>query len=212
METKVCSKCDEEKELTEFSKCKNSKDGLNYKCKKCHNDFMKTHYSLHKEESKEKHRLKYIRDKKKIRAKHKEWNDSNKDYMISYRKKYEKLHKIKRNAYKVNRRKNSIHVKIMTCLRTRVYTTLKAASTIKSEHLLFFIGCSIEELKLYLENQFVEGMNWNNYGMFGWHIDHKIPCAKFDLSIIEEQKKCFHYTNLQPLWALDNWKKGDKLL
>lgn len=72
------------------------------------------------------------------------------------------------------------------------------------------IGCSIEELKQYLEKQFKEGMTWDNYGE--WHIDHIIPCAAFDLTKEEEQLKCFNYTNLQPLWAEENEKKGDKII
>ena len=51
-------------------------------------------------------------------------------------------------------------------------------------------------------------MNWKNYGFKGWHIDHIIPCCKFDLSKENEQRKCFHYTNLNPMWAIDNLKKG----
>ena len=54
-------------------------------------------------------------------------------------------------------------------------------------------------------------MTWKNWGVKGWHLDHIIPCASFDLSLPEEQKKCFHYTNLQPLWAEDNLSKGSKL-
>ena len=68
------------------------------------------------------------------------------------------------------------------------------------------IGCSIEELKQYLGKQFTEGMSWQNYGK--WHIDHIRPCASFDLKKLNEQKKCFHYSNLQPLWAKDNLCKG----
>lgn len=72
------------------------------------------------------------------------------------------------------------------------------------------IGCSISELKGYLENLFSDGMSWDNRGMYGWHIDHVKPCASFDLTNEEEVKKCFHYTNLQPLWARDNFVKGSK--
>lgn len=61
-----------------------------------------------------------------------------------------------------------------------------------------------------MQLQFKDGMNWGNYNYNGWHIDHIKPCALFDLSKEEEQKKCFHYTNLQPLWGIDNLKKGDR--
>jgi hypothetical protein len=82
----------------------------------------------------------------------------------------------------------------------------------KSKHTMELLGCSIEEFKIYLEKQFTKGMNWGNYGKKGWHIDHILPCASFDLTDPEQQKKCFHYTNLQPLWAEDNYKKKDKIL
>lgn len=61
-----------------------------------------------------------------------------------------------------------------------------------------------------LEQQFTEGMTWENYGE--WHVDHIRPCVSFDLSIPEQQQECFHYTNLQPLWAKDNLQKSDKIL
>ena len=70
---------------------------------------------------------------------------------------------------------------------------------------------SIEDLRFHLQKNWLPGMSWENYGYYGWHIDHIIPCSKFDLSKLEEQKKCFHFTNLQPLWALDNIKKSNKL-
>jgi hypothetical protein len=53
-------------------------------------------------------------------------------------------------------------------------------------------------------------MSWDNYGFRGWHIDHKKPCALFDLSLPEQQRECFHFSNLQPLWAADNLAKGVK--
>lgn len=71
-----------------------------------------------------------------------------------------------------------------------------------------FIGCSMTQLKSHLSSQFKDGMSWDNYGRKGWHIDHIIPCYSFDLIDPNEQKKCFHYTNLQPLWWLDNCRKN----
>ena len=74
------------------------------------------------------------------------------------------------------------------------------------------VGCTPEFLRSYLESLFTEGMTWDNYGPKGWHVDHILPCASFDLTKEEEQKKCFHYTNLQPLWWFDNLRKSDKIL
>jgi len=70
------------------------------------------------------------------------------------------------------------------------------------------VGCSMEQLRKHLEEQFAAGMSWENYGK--WHMDHIKPCASFDLSREAEQHKCFHYTNLQPLWAKDNLRKSAK--
>ena len=69
------------------------------------------------------------------------------------------------------------------------------------------VGCGIDFLKKHLESKFENGMTWDNYGVNGWHMDHIKPCAAFDLTLDEQQKECFHYTNIQPLWAKDNVRK-----
>ena len=74
-----------------------------------------------------------------------------------------------------------------------------------------FIGCSLTELRHHLEEQWVDDMSWDNYGLYGWHIDHIIPCKSFDFNDPKQQAECFHYTNLQPLWATDNLSKGRKV-
>jgi hypothetical protein len=104
------------------------------------------------------------------------------------------------------KRKKDINFKILDNLRSRIFDALKNST--KSARTLELIGCSIKFLKKYLKSRFVKGMSWKNYGL--WHIDHIKPCAKFNLSKPEEQKKCFHYINLQPLWAFDNMSKGVK--
>lgn len=71
------------------------------------------------------------------------------------------------------------------------------------------LGCSLDSFRMYLESRFEPGMSWENYGRV-WHIDHIMPCAIFDLSKPEHQKRCFHFSNLQPLFAKDNMSKRDK--
>lgn len=72
------------------------------------------------------------------------------------------------------------------------------------------LGCSLAYFITYIERQWLPGMSWENYGRNGWHIDHKKPCAGFDLSDPEQQRVCFHHTNMQPLWARDNLSKNDR--
>lgn len=98
------------------------------------------------------------------------------------------------------------NIKTRLLLRSRLLGALKGA--VRSQSMMDLIGCSIVECRAHLEKQFTEGMSWKNQGK--WHIDHKRPCASFDLTDPEQQKICFHYTNLQPLWAKDNQIKKDK--
>ena len=105
-----------------------------------------------------------------------------------------------KNQYK------NINRKLGTYLRNRINMALKRNS--KSEHLKDVLGCSIKFFKEYLQKQFKRGMSWDNWGK--WHIDHIRPCVSFDLSRPEEQARCFHYTNLRPLWAIDNLKRPRK--
>lgn len=99
-------------------------------------------------------------------------------------------------------------------MRSRIHHALKVK---KSQQSLKLVGCAVEELKIYLETIFYphpftgEIMSWDNYGILGWHVDHIIPISSFNLSDKDQSLKACHYTNLQPLWAVDNLAKGDKL-
>ncbi len=183
MDTKICNKCKQELLVSKFHK---RKTGYAHQCKECRSISRKGKYKEYKTEY-------YLRYKDRQRE-------------------LEKLNKDKVNARKrersKERRQMNIDYRIKINLRGRIYKAIKRNS--KSESTLVLIGCSIEELKVYLSSMFVEGMSWDNYGK--WHIDHIIPCASFDLNDTEQQKRCFHYTNLQPLWAIDNIKKSNKLV
>lgn len=142
---------------------------------------------------------------------------------IENNKKYEKSPKskarIKRYQSSDKRRKaerkffaNNPEAKISRNLRRRLNKILHIQNVKKKNHLFDLIGCSAKELKKHLEQQFLEGMCWSNYGVHGWHIDHKYPCSKYDLSKKEEQQECFHYLNLRPCWAKENIKKSNKII
>jgi hypothetical protein len=102
---------------------------------------------------------------------------------------------------------SDINFRLKILLRGRLWKAITRNS--KQSSALTLLGCTIDELKIHLEKKFVKGMNWKNYGK--WHIDHIKPCCSFDLTDLEQQKICFHYTNLQPLWAKDNIRKNGKI-
>jgi hypothetical protein len=103
-----------------------------------------------------------------------------------------------------------IKFRILKNLRKRILLVLHGKT--KAESSMNLLGCTAEHLKKHLEAKFKDDMSWENYGIKGWHIDHIKPCASFNFNIIEEQKECFHYTNLQPLWWDENLAKSDKIL
>lgn len=106
--------------------------------------------------------------------------------------------------------KDKIHKKLATVLRSRFGVALRDFLNDKRVSSVSDLGCSLEEVKQYLESLWLPGMTWENWSRTGWHIDHIRPFASFNMDDPEEQKKAVHYTNLQPLWAHDNISKGAK--
>jgi hypothetical protein len=102
------------------------------------------------------------------------------------------------------------YFRLVSSLRTRMKNALRKNK--KTDHTLMLVGCTLGELRNRIEGKFKSGMTWDNYGIHGWHLDHIIPCVAFNLFNFEEQKRCFHYTNLQPLWAEENLKKHARLM
>ncbi len=187
MGTKICTKCREEKALNEYHRDGN---GFQSRCKDCRNKEKRDWTLCHPIENSERC---------------KRWYYKNRENNISAARNTERINKAKQ-------RKNNICVRIKDNINARLNKALKRNGIVKSNQLTELIGCTVAELKKHMGSQFKDGMNWDNYGVYGWHIDHIKPCAVFDLKDIEQQKECFHYTNLQPLWAKDNLNKGASYL
>ena len=110
----------------------------------------------------------------------------------------------KQSVYHKKRMKADPSYKLVHTLRRRVSLVLLGIK--KSAATMDLVGCTVEFAKLHIESKFLPGMTWDNHGE--WHVDHKRPCASFDLADPAQQRECFHYSNLQPLWARDNCSKG----
>jgi hypothetical protein len=125
------------------------------------------------------------------------WAKGNKEKITEYNR-----------SYSSNRYKTDSDFRLRVNLRNRLRLALKTYK--KSNSTINLTGCSLEFLKSHLFDKFKNGMNWENYGK-EWCVDHVIPCCSFDLSKEDDQRKCFHYLNLQPLWNIENLKKGSSM-
>jgi hypothetical protein len=135
----------------------------------------------------------------------------NRESLIAKAVKWQQENRVRRNAtlrtWTATQQANNLHWRIKKNLATRIWWALHA-KVCGSKNVPKLLGCTVKELKAHLAAQFRPGMSWGNYGE--WHIDHLRPCASFDLTDPEQQRQCFNYTNLQPLWAKDNLSKGSR--
>ena len=171
------------------------------------------YYLENKEKIKEKQKITkkiyYDNNRDRINKRAKEYYSKNKEKQLLIKKIYRINNKEKVKAHDIWRSKNNINRKLALLLRRRTLAALKDNS--KSKNTMSLLGVeNIEFLWKHLESTFKPGMTRENHGK--WHIDHIRPCASFDLSKPEEQAKCFHYTNLQALWAHENLSKRDKFV
>lgn len=173
---KQCKRCQQNKDLSEFSIKKRTADGLNQLCKSCCSEINRKWYEEHKQD-----RCVAI----------KQWKIKHRDEIAA------------RNRLRYD---SDINFRLGSLLRNRLVCAIKNHN--KTGSAVRDLGCSIEEFKIYIESKFLPGMTWDNHGQYGWHIDHIQPLASFDLSDPEQCKIACHYTNLQPLWWIDNLQKG----
>jgi hypothetical protein len=215
---KICKKCQHKLLESDFYFNKSQNRYLSY-CKKCENIRNKQYRINNKDKVKiRKHNnfLIHKKDPNYIKRK-KQWNVNNKDKIKIYNKKtqlkYKDKIRISKNKYIKNKYHTNINYKLLQNLRRRSLLALHGVC--KSTKTINLIMCSIQELKLHIEKQWLPGMSWNNYGLGNnkWNIDHIIPCNFFKDYILDpvEQYMCFRYQNLQPLWSNDNIKKSNKI-
>lgn len=202
---KVCSCCNTLKDRKEFAKDPRMRSILTSRCRSCTAKAQRDYYKRTAEVQRENARNYRIENVDEI-VKRREANRERERELgrIHYRK-----NKAKINARKVAQRQADPAQRLTCYLRGRIHQALKKRDAYKSERTKELLGCPFVWLEAYLEEQFVPGMTWENYGPV-WHVDHIRPCASFDLRDPEQQKICFHWTNLQPLFAKDNLSKSDK--
>lgn len=150
----------------------------------------------------DKARKAYWRDVEKSRAKSREKYKRNRRQKCEYQKLYLK-----------RRKKSDPRFRALINCRRRIYILLKSAGVKKKTRSAELIGKDRKGLMDYISSLFLPGMSWDNYGKGPgkWVIDHIIPARYFDHSKIEEQKRCWNYRNLKPIWDKDNCAKSDRL-
>lgn len=207
-EQKICNKCGENKLISEFyknrAKCKTcfSEQTKQYKIKNSKKiKEQKSEYcKKNKKRIDEYSKQHYLRNKKRKRKLAKIWQSNNIKELRIKRANYDKKKRCEEPSYRL--RKN---------LKQKLSFHLKQCGKEKTISVKELTTLTRLELKAYLESKFTEGMTWNNYGNNGWHLGHIKPCEIFDLRDENEQKLCFHFSNLIPQWEKENLSEGDIL-
>jgi len=172
-----CIRCKLNEKLNNLSYCRPCKS---------ENDLKSYHKN---KEKRRKYQTDYFNtnhDKKeKQKQQTKTWLKNNPDYM---------------NVWMQKQYNNNPNHKIKAIIQASLHNYLKS----KTNNSIYYIGCTIQELKKHLENQFIDNMTWDNHGQFGWHIDHIKPVNTFDLNDEKQLMECWNYTNLRPLWWYEN--------
>jgi hypothetical protein len=209
VKTKICSKCQENKNVSDFYKDKTRKDGYRSRCKICCNIESGEYQKLKPEISRKKSKTFREKHPTKVKEIYKKWRSNNISKEQKRSNEWKKNNRDKVNIYKKNIRNLDPVVKLVDNVRNRINQYIKHSNISKHNKTFDIVGCSPEFLKEYLEKQFTNGMSWELMGQH-IHIDHIIPLSSAKTE--EEVYKLCHYTNLQPLWAEDNLKKGSKIL
>lgn len=233
---KLCNKCKEIKPLIDFIKDLHKKTGRGSKCKECSRLVSKEYGEKHRKERTEYNKRwadenkEYTKEKEKKDPCFKPKSQTRKEITYEevrekkreeYRrfseknprkiKEYQKSAAPKRLKQVKEREQKDLDFKFRRRLRHRINLALKGQSRETSS--LQLLGCSMSFFRNWIEKNFEQGMNWENYG-YGknkWNLDHNIPCSSFDLNSTEQQKICFHWSNIFPMWQRFNFSKNDNI-
>lgn len=238
---KICLRCRRQKDADEFHLTCRHKDGHSPYCKICVAECGKKYRRTHADQIRIRNRLymrkvsirpevrmrlratdrKYYIKKKShpagieaLRKKARDIYHRNPEIMKAYQREYRQNHKEeirnRQKKYMRHRRFSDLNYHILSMLRASIRNAIYRIGVAKSNRSMALLGCDLAKFKKHIENLFLPGMDWRNFG--AWHLDHVVPCAAFDLTDKNEQAICFHFTNLQPLWAKDNRRKADTFM
>ncbi len=206
---KVCQRCKEQLPFDLFCKNKRAKDGLNTWCRPCTRKYKGLYYEKNKEKLLDDFRERYL---KNADLRRKQENDRRNADPETYRRRAIEYQKNNRQSVYERQRKwvkkkreTDSNYKIKVNLRRRLNKALRGQ--VKSGSAIKDLGCTVEFFKDWISEKFTNEMTWENYGTV-WHIDHITPLSCFDLSVRQQVLKAVHYTNLQPLLASENIRKG----
>jgi Zn ribbon nucleic-acid-binding protein len=222
MQTKICPTCKVEKIIDQYNNNKTRKDGLQRECREC----------CHLHNSKHYHTKKSVRLNENLKPKHKICSNCKQELSFKQFNKaklgrFELSGECKKclklrykdwlnntgrewcNQWMKDKKSTDPQFKLKHLLRLRLLDALKRKNTTKNHSAITLLGCSVECAQKHLESQFKPEMSWSNHGSY-WEIDHIKPCDLFDLTDIEQQNQCFHYTNLQPLTISENRSKSNR--
>ena len=239
--TLTCRTCNQTKPIVEFAKASSNKNGYRAKCLICVRAYNKMRYdacdktarreSLRRwQDANRDYVNAYARKQRNVNepfvpkgrqlrythhsqanAKSNAHYHANKAHFHEYNRKRNQRSdvKAKRAAQALRLLRENEQYRIKQLLSKRIRAAIKSAP--KAAHTLELLGCDLTLFRSWMEHQFWNGMSWHNHSYRGWHIDHIRPCASFNLTDPEQQKQCFHWTNLQPLWGKDNTSKRDDI-
>jgi len=213
---KTCTKCGEDKMISEFTKNKSKKEGLNNWCKECSRLYNKIYYQQNTDKAKEYALQNFDKIKIRMRKYGIAYRQENAERIKAKKKEYyESYYKVARRERMAKnereRRRAGLICKINKNMSLAIWRSLQGNKNGNCWEDL--VGYTLNDLKQHLESQFKDGMTWGNYGKNGWEIDHKIPISIFNIKGIKSRgfKNCWSLENLQPMWQEKNASKRNKL-